>query len=106
MLDSVWFMDLHPRTATEPPPTFPFLESQCQRAALRHELLICQRSSAARKIVRPAGGADRVYRGVPRACQTVNAGLWQIFFSPEKSRKSGTSDRILATIRGVRTPTG
>jgi hypothetical protein len=102
MLDSVWFMNLHPRTATEPPPTFPFLESQCQRAALRHELLLCQRSSAARKIVSPAGGADRVYRGVPLACQTVNVRLWQIFFSPGKHWKSGPSDHNQAVILWVR----
>src|SRR5579862_1901069 len=43
--------DFRPRTATEPPPTFPFLESQCQRAAFRHELLLCQRSNTARKTV-------------------------------------------------------
>src|SRR5579864_129107 len=39
------------RAATEPPPTFPFLESQCQRAALRHEISLCLRSKAARKTV-------------------------------------------------------
>jgi hypothetical protein len=82
--------------ATEPPPTFPFLESQCQRAALRHELLLCQRSNAARKIVRPAGGADRVYRGVLRASQTVNEGLWQFFFNGKKWRNSWHSGRFAA----------
>jgi hypothetical protein len=86
MLDS--FARGFPRAATEPPPTFPFLESQCQRAAFWHELSLCQRSGAARKIV-PAGGADRVYRGVLPACQTVKAILLQIFCSAWKWRNSG-----------------
>jgi hypothetical protein len=50
MLDS-FARELSSTGATEPPPTFPFLESQCQRAALRHELLLCQRSNTARKDV-------------------------------------------------------
>jgi hypothetical protein len=59
-----------PRTATEPPPTFPFLESQCQRAALRHELLLYRRSKAARKVGAQRAAAERVYREVAPACQT------------------------------------
>jgi len=50
------------RAATEPPPTFPFLESQCQRAALRHELSLCQRSKATRKN-EPRRAARRGYIG-------------------------------------------
>ena len=35
--------------AIEPPPASPFLKSQCQRAASRHEKLVCQRHNTARK---------------------------------------------------------
>ena len=69
------------RAATEPPPTFPFLESQCQRAALRHELSLCQRSNAARKNV-PAGGVEGVYREAVRACQTGNGPRFGFFAAP------------------------
>ena len=48
----------------------------------------------------PAGGVERVYRGAFRACQTVNAAMWQNFFSPEKCRKSGPSDHNRAAILG------
>jgi hypothetical protein len=57
------------REATEPPPTFPFLESQCQRAAFRREFSFWQRSDTARK-ASPAGGVGAVYRGANRLCQT------------------------------------
>ena len=44
--------------ATEPPPTFPFLDSQCQRAGLWRELPSCQRRRTARK-VEPNGRRGR-----------------------------------------------
>jgi hypothetical protein len=37
------------REATEPPPTFPFLESQSQRAVFRREFSFWQRNNTARK---------------------------------------------------------
>ncbi len=57
------------RVATEPPPTFPFLESQCQRAAFQREFSFWQRSNTARK-ASPAGGVGAVYRGADPRCQT------------------------------------
>jgi len=53
----------------EPPPTFPFLESQCQRAVSKRELPFCQRRNAVRKVV-PSGRRGAVYRGVSSDCQT------------------------------------
>ncbi len=56
-------------SSDEPPPTFPFLESQCQRATSarnfqsRTSVPPCARSSVRR-------GKERVYRGAPLACQT------------------------------------
>src|SRR5260370_11519151 len=48
----------------EPPPTFPFLESQCQRAPTKGEFSFCSRWSAARK-KRPAERRGRgLYEGV------------------------------------------
>ncbi len=58
------------RDATEPPPTFPFLKSQCQRARLKHEFPSCQRRNTARK-ASPAGGVGAVYRRAAGQCQTV-----------------------------------
>jgi len=52
------FARLSPDVAIKPPPTFPFLESQCQRAILGRELPSCQRSNTARKTV-PSGRRGR-----------------------------------------------
>ena len=62
---------LRPGHATEPPPTFPFLESQCQRARRWRDLPSCQRRITARK-AGPAGGVGAVYRRVVYPCQTEN----------------------------------
>jgi hypothetical protein len=43
--------DLRLEQATEPPPTFPFLESQCQRALFWREFSSCQENYAARKVI-------------------------------------------------------
>jgi hypothetical protein len=39
----------------------------------------------------PAGGVEGVYRGVTLACQTVNARMWQFFFSSENGRKTAVA---------------
>jgi hypothetical protein len=77
----------HSRAATEPPPTFPFLESQCQRAALRHELSLCQRSKAARKN-EPRRAARRGYIGrwLKRVKQETQRSRENIA-APEKPRQ-------------------
>src|SRR5215467_6976890 len=61
--------DRRPRTSpyaswqAEPPPTFPFLESQCQRAPTKGEFSFCSRWNAARK-TRPAKRRGRgLYEG-------------------------------------------
>jgi len=68
--------------ATEPPPTFPFLESQCQRTRQRREISSCQRRNTARKTDSPAGGVGAVYRGLIGTCQTQNACKSVIFSEP------------------------
>jgi len=77
------------RAATEPPPTFPFLESQCQRAALRHELLLCQRSKAARK------------NEPRRAARTGYIGRWL----RRVKRESGQSGGFFAASDSAANPT-
>jgi len=71
------------RDATEPSPTFPFLESQCQRAAFRREFSFWQRSNTARK-ASPAGGVGAVYRGANRLCQTLKTKKFQRLWMSEK----------------------
>ena len=70
------------REATEPPPTFPFLESQCQRAAFRREFSFWQRSNTARK-ASPAGGVGAVYRGANRLCQTLKTKFFERLWMTE-----------------------
>jgi hypothetical protein len=90
----------HSRAATEPPPTFPFLESQCQRAALRHELYIMPEKQSRPQERASASGADGVYREVLPACQTGNAAVLRKFRRAEKCRQFRP---ISASSRGART---
>lgn len=62
--------DLRPGQATEPPPTFPFLDSQCQRAVSGTKFHHARDATPpARRS--PAGGVGGVYRRVVFPCQTV-----------------------------------
>ena len=86
------------REATEPPPTFPFLESQCQRAAFRREFSFWQRSDTARK-ASPAGGVGAVYRGANRLCQTLKTKLFRRLWMDKNARFSPHFDRLLQSTK-------
>jgi hypothetical protein len=66
------------RAATEPPPTFPFLESQCQRAPLKANFH-SSRDGNRPQDRQAIGRRGAVYRGLDFPCQTVNALNLQIF---------------------------
>ena len=56
---------LDTRGKPKPPPTFPFLESQCQRARIQGEISFCQRWIAARKKCARERRGRGLYEGVP-----------------------------------------
>src|SRR5665213_2292374 len=72
----------------EPPPTFPFLESQCQRAVSEHELSFCQRRNTARK-VGPNERRGAVYRGVSWECQTYFGLIFSFFLRAQSGPVDG-----------------
>jgi len=79
------------RDATEPSPTFPFLESQCQRAVFRREFSFWQRNNTACK-ASPASGVGAVYRGANRLCQTLKTKKFRRLWMSEKRRNRRISD--------------
>jgi hypothetical protein len=73
-------VSLTSRAATEPPPTFPFLESQCQRATPKANLHSTRDGTPpARR--GPTGGVGAVYRGLVFPSQTVNPLIFRIFLT-------------------------
>jgi hypothetical protein len=73
--------DTRPDVATEPPPTFPFLESQCQRA---NPDVNFNHARAATPPARqcPASGVGGVYRRGSLPCQTPNGGFPHFICGP------------------------
>jgi hypothetical protein len=64
--------------AIEPPPTFPFLESQCQRAQLGANFHLAREATP---FARPCltSGVGGVYRRVNLLCQMRNRGEFRFF---------------------------
>src|SRR5262245_48932011 len=81
---------MRPDVATEPPPTFPFLESQCQRAVSDVNFHHAREATPPARHC-PAGGVGAVYRrGLP-ACQTGIA-RYLHFFARIASRPAGSTN--------------
>ena len=72
------FARLSPDVAIKPPPTFPFLESQCQRANSDVNFHHAREATPPARQC-PAGGVGAVYRRVLLPCQTGNRAVFAFF---------------------------
>src|SRR5690349_3752398 len=79
VLSSILLVRLASDVATEPPPTFPFLESQCQRALSDVNFHHAREATPPARQC-PAGGVDGVYRRVFLPCQTGNRAVFAFFY--------------------------
>src|SRR6476620_9430206 len=78
VLSSILLVRLASDVATEPPPTFPFLESQCQRAISDVNYHHAREATPPARQC-PAGGVGAVYRRGFLPCQTGNRAGFAFF---------------------------
>ena len=84
------FARLSPDVAIKPPPTFPFLESQCQRAFSDVNFHLARETTPPAR-QGPAGGVGAVYRRVLLPCQTGNRAAFAFFGARRAAHCSNAS---------------
>src|SRR6185437_7893255 len=77
----------------EPPPTFPFLESQCQRAAKSVNFHSARDETPPARL-RPNGRRGVVYRGASWDCQTYFGPIFSFFSALSFVAVDGRNERI------------
>ena len=94
-LEFITFKAFASNVTTKPPPTFPFLKSQCQRAVSGTNFHHARDATPPARLC-PAGGVGAVYRRPIGACQTEKNGKFVFFPRPVDGRPSHP--------RGLRNP--